>query len=220
MGNYPTSLWQPGEQFKDSIRIYLPEGTYTPETVTLMLGFYAPVEGYRLGITATDGTSLGDALTLGQVVVKPAAIAAAADYPNPLAQNFNDELLLQGYSYSTQQPLVDNQLTITLYWQALPALSHDYIVAVELLDAAGQVQLAHRSRPAQEGSPTTQWTLNQHVKDQQLIDLNGLPPGIYSIHVALIDAESQTRQNIVGDDGRWINNYLALANVKVLASNQ
>lgn len=220
LGNYPTSLWQSGAQFKDSIRIYLPEGTYTPETVTLMLGFYAPVEGYRLGISAADGTGLGDALTLGQITIKPAAIAAAANYPNPLAQNFNNELLLQGYSYSTRQPLADNQLTITLYWQALPALSHDYIVTIELLDAAGQVQLTHRSRPAQEGSPTTQWVPNQHVKDQQLIDLHGIPPGIYSIHVALIDVESQTRQNIVGDDGRWINNYLALANVKVLASNQ
>jgi hypothetical protein len=212
LGNYPTSLWQPGEQFKDSIRIYLPEAAYTPETATITMGFYAPVEGYRLGVTGADGIALGDALTLGQVTLRPADMATSANYPNPLAQNFNDEVELLGYSYSTRQPTVDNQLTITLYWQALPALAHDYMVEVELLDEAGQVRLSQRSRPTAPGFSTT-----AGVVDQQTLALHGITPGIYSIHVALIDVESQTRQNIVGDDGRWINNYLALASVRVLS---
>jgi hypothetical protein len=41
------------------------------------------------------------------------------------------------------------------------------------------------------------------------------PPGIYPIDIALLDTENNQRQNIVGEDGHWIDNHLLLAKVPV-----
>lgn len=219
LGNYPSSEWRVGEQFIERLRIFIPETAYTNETASLSIGFYAPVEGYRLGITGADGSGLGDALTLGQVVITADSTLASNDVPNPLTQNFNNELLLAGYDYSQRLLQADNQLTITLYWQALPELSHDYIVEIQLFDASGNEQKRLQSRPQQGTAPTTArdtiWINNQMIQDSHTLSLENLPAGIYSIHVALIDAVSKNRQNIVGDDGHWINNHLVLASVKV-----
>ncbi|MEM7118490.1 MAG: hypothetical protein AAF614_39070 [Chloroflexota bacterium] len=218
LGNYPSSQWQVGDQFIERIRLFLPETAYTDETATLSIGFYAPVEGYRLGITDASGNGLGDALTLGQVNVAQSLESNLQPPPtNPLAQNFNNELLLVGYDYSQRLLQADNQLTLTLYWQALPDLTHDYMVEVQLFDAAGNEQLRQQNRPQQGSLTTTTLTNNQLFEDHHTLSLENIPPGIYSIHVALIDTVSKRRQNIVGKDGHWINNHLVLASVRVAA---
>ena len=222
LGNYPSSQWQVGDQFIERIRLYLPETAYTGETADLSIGFYAPTEGYRLGITdPTTNTFLGDALPLGQVNITQYAARntqhaiSNLQITNPLNQNFNNELLLLGYDYSQRLLQADKQLTVTLYWQALPALSHDYMVELQLFDAAGNEQLRQQSRLQQGNLATTMLENAQIIQDSHPLSLKDLPPGVYSIHVALIDSVSKTRQNIVGVDGHWINNHLVLASVRV-----
>ena len=159
---------------------------------------------------------LGDALTLGQVQISKIQ-NQKSEIENPLAQNFNNELLLVGYDYSQRLLQADNELTLTLYWQALPDLTHDYMVEVQLFDAAGNEQLRQQNRPQQGSLTTTTLTNNQLFEDHHTLSFENIPPGIYSIHVALIDTVSKRRQNIVGEDGHWINNHLVLASVRVAA---
>jgi 4-amino-4-deoxy-L-arabinose transferase-like glycosyltransferase len=209
LGNFPASQWQPGDRFVESIRLYLPETAYTPNHTTLSVGLYAPDEGYRLGITAADGTSLGDALELAEVAITP----LPGEFPNPLAQNFNDEILLQGYEYEKHIIPVGGEMTVTLYWQALQAGVTDYMIEVHVVDEGGGVYETADHRPDPH---TDQWAANQQIQSQHHLILPAdMPPGSYTIHVALLDTTSQTRQNIVAEDGHWLNDHLLLAKVLV-----
>jgi hypothetical protein len=66
LGNFPSSQWQPGDRFVESIRLHASETLYTPGTAELSIGLYASGENsYRLGIADAAGTFVGDALPLG-----------------------------------------------------------------------------------------------------------------------------------------------------------
>ncbi|MCB8943946.1 MAG: DUF2142 domain-containing protein [Ardenticatenaceae bacterium] len=209
LGNFPANQWQPGDRFIESIRLYLPETAYTPAHATLSIGLYAPVEGYRLGITAADGTGLGDALVLGSINLEPADTSAV---PNPLNQNFNNEIRLVGYEYDRRQAQPGDTVNVTLYWQAIgqPA---DYEVQVHVLNEGGGLK---ETADRQPNPPTSQWQPGQSYQTHHnLILPHNLAPGSYNIHVALLDTTSQTRQNIVGEDGHWLDDHLLLSKIYV-----
>ena len=209
LGNFPASQWQPGDHFIESIRLYLPETAYTPSQASITVGLYAPVEGYRLGITAADGTGLGDALLLGDVTILPQTQAL---FPNPLDQNFNNEIRLLGYEYDKRELRPGETLNVTLFWQAL-AVPTDYEVQVQLVNEKERVQ---GTAPPPLSPPTNQWQPGQQVQTQHQLTLSpDLAPGSYIIHVALLATKSQKRQNIVAEDGHWINDHLLLSKVNI-----
>jgi hypothetical protein len=209
LGNFPASQWRPGDHFVESIRLYLPETTYTPAQASLSIGLYAPVEGYRLGITADDGTGLGDTLVLGQVTILP---QDGSSLPNALDQNFNNEIRLLGYEYDKRVLQPGEILTVTLYWEAL-SVPEDYEIQVHLVDENDSVRTTADHRPT---PPTTQWQPGQQVQTQHQFTISpDLSPGDYIIHAALLAIKSQKRQNIVAEDGHWINDHLSLSRVNI-----
>lgn len=216
LGNAPTRDWRPGERRIESIRVWLPETVYTPGTAVVSVGLYVP-GAYRLGITAADGTGLGDALTLGTVPLTPATTPQLAEqFPNPQNQNFNNELRLVGYEYDRRMVTPGGSVTVTFYWQSLQNRPTDYLVRLTLLDQAGQPLLVQEQRPQNGRLPTSQWADNQLITDSHQLTIPDTPDSqIIDIHVALIDSVSQTPQNIVAEDGRWINNFLSLSPIQV-----
>lgn len=211
LGNAPTRHWQPGDRFVESIRVWLPETAYAPSTATVSIGLYAP-NAYRLGITGEDGNGFGDALTLGEVQIQPWQTPDLdSQFSNPLDQNFNDEVRLVGYEYDTRFISPGGELTVSLAWEALARNEiADYLIQVRLLDESGGVVTAVEEKPT--SAPTDQWQAGQIVETQHLLNLpDALSPGTYTIHVALIDSQSKEPQNIVAEDGRWINNHLRLS---------
>ncbi len=70
-GNYPTSLWDPGEVVQDE-RDLIVAPDAPPGAYELAVGLYLVDSGERLLVTTTDGRPLGDRLVLGwvQVVAK------------------------------------------------------------------------------------------------------------------------------------------------------
>ena len=211
LGNFPSDQWQPGDRFTESIRLYLPETAYAPAAANLSVGLYAP-EGYRLGITGADGADLGDALTLGALTIEP----VEGQYPNSLDQNFNNEIRLVGYDYDRRELQPGDELAATFYWEALPGLENDYLVQLRLLDENGGVRAEVNGRPQSGQSPTTNWSPGQIIEDAHAFPIPpDIPPGAYRIHVALLDSMTKEPQNIVAEDGHWIDNRLLLARVVV-----
>jgi hypothetical protein len=217
LGRFPTSQWQPGDRFLDSIRIHLPETIYAPSEANLSIGLYAP-GGFRLGITSSDGTGLGDALTLTPIqVVSKGDPSQEGHYPNLQDQNFNDELRLVGFEYDRRVVQDGDFLAVTLYWEALKDMPTDYIIQVRLLDENGDILAAADNRPQEGTRPTSTWLAGEVFEDtHRLLIEEQFPPGIYPIDVALLDADTNQRQNIVGDDGHWIDNHLNLAKVPII----
>jgi hypothetical protein len=208
LGRFPTSQWRPGDRFVDSIRLHLPETAYAPAAATLSMGLYAP-GGFRLGLISPDGQELGDALTLTAIEIE----SRESPYPNPQEQNFNNEIRLIGYEYNARVVQTGDVLTLTLFWEAIQEAPADYIVQVRLLDDQGNILAAADNRPV---PATAAWKAGQIVEDRhQLLIGEQISPGFYAIDIALLDAKTNQRQNIVGEDGHWIDNHLRLAKVQV-----
>jgi len=210
LGNFPTSEWRPGDRFVETIRLIIPETAYTSSAAVLTVGLYDP-DGFRLAITDSARESLGDSLELGSITVEP----FTQDYPNPLRQNFNNQMMLVGYEYDRRLLDAEDDLTVTLYWKALQSSPPDYLVRVQLVDESGAIFATVTDRPQSGQSPTSNWQVGQIVSDAHLLDLDpALPASTYRIHVALIDAVSKEAQNIVADDGHWIDDHIELAGLR------
>ena len=210
LGNFPSSLWQPGDRFVESIRLYLPETAYAPAQATLSMGLYAPVEGYRLGITAADGAGLGDAFELAQVAILP----LPGDYANAQNQNFNNEIRLVGYEYDRRILAAGEPLTLRLYWQALQNTPPDYLVAVGLRRPPGEDWDQVWGTTARLLPQVSLWQAGWMVMTEHVLE-TAVAPGEYLVNLALIDAGTQAAQNIIAEDGHWIDNRLQLARVRI-----
>ncbi|MCA9971186.1 MAG: glycosyltransferase family 39 protein [Anaerolineales bacterium] len=212
LGHFPSSQWQPGDRFVERIRLFVPETAYTPAAATLRIGLYAPQEGYRLGITAPDGSGLGDALTLGMIQIETPPDAAQ---PNPLRQNFGGDVALVGYAYSQRTLTAGAPLTVTLHWAGLAAQPADYLIEVHLRQPPGDPWQTVARADVRPQPPTDSWQPAQPIVTTHVLE-TAVPPGDYLIHVALIDRRSGAAQNIVADDGHWIDNHLLLGRVRIV----
>ncbi|GMQ78136.1 MAG: hypothetical protein BMS9Abin02_0634 [Anaerolineae bacterium] len=211
LGNFPSSQWRSGDRFVEEIRLYTPETAYTPSKVRLSVGLYDP-GAYRLAVTDINGLYLGDAFELTSLNLKP----KDGEYPNPQDQNFNNEIKLIGYEYDRQVINENQDLEVTLYWQSLDNIETDYIVQVDLLSGDGQIVSSTNSRPKNGDSPTNTWKKGDLIEDIHILTIEpGTPAGSYLVDISLIDAETNRAQNIVADDGHWIDNNLILAPIRI-----
>jgi len=63
---------------------------------------------------------------------------------------------------------------------------------------------------------TSNWQAGQIVADRYILPLDpSLSPGSYGIHVTLIDAVTKAPQNIVAEDGHYIDDRLLLSSIRV-----
>lgn len=207
-GNFPTRYWQPGDRFVDSVRLYIPETAYTPVTATLFAGLAGP--DYRLGISGPDGEAWGDALPLGTIELLPATdlFPSAASYPNPLDQNFEDELRLLGYAYDSRTLPPGVPLAVTTYWERLRPEEDAYTIQLELLDEEGNVHAT--STETLPMGRTDAWTAEAVLRPA-----SPLEPDTYRVRLTLLDVPSGDRHNIVAEDGRLLDDELLLAPVRV-----
>ncbi len=215
LGSFPSSQWKVGDRFIDTVPLHIPDTAYTPATTRLSVGLYAPVEGYRLGITANDDDQVRDYFELGTVELSSAADASTV--PNPLSENFGNEALLFGYEYSTREIKRGEVLSVGLYWEALRSDLPDYMVQLRLKDETGEIYETSEHRPVNALAPTHGWQKGDIVVDRQELKIpESLAPGAYHVQVALIDPDNRERQNIVGEDGHWIDETLRLGGLRVL----
>ena len=218
LGLFPSSQWQPGDRFQETITIDIPDVAYTPATGTLSVGFYAPQEGYRLGVFSPDGMPQGDAVQLSQVSIVPHPQVAEEEFPIPNSQqqNFAGEILLLGYEYDQRRLVPGEPLAVTLYWQALADEIPDYEVQLRLLDETGWIMDTLQERPSSGQSSTTDWLPGEVIVDRHEIDINdSIPPGVYRVQIALKNPADGQRPMIIDKDGRWINDKLQLAELRI-----
>lgn len=210
LGNFPSSLWRPGDQFIDTIRLYVPETAYTPAKLDLSIGLYAP-EGYRLALTGfgPHGAIEGDTLALGSLSLDTwHTVELDGDqFPNPLAINFNNQWQLMGYTYNQRQLANGEPLTVTLYWQA-KSPSSAYQVEVQLQNEAGEAV-------AQVEEALPHGTTGQVVITSHTIDTATLAEGSYHVRVALLDELDKEYQNRVALDGHIVDNQALLARLQI-----
>ena len=215
LGNFPSSQWRPGDRFVERLRLYLPETAYAPSAAELTIGLYAP-EGYRLGITdGATGAGLGDALPIGRLAVEPRAPENETTVPNPGRYNFENRLRLLGYAYDARVLAPGRPAGLTLYWEALPPSPGDFELEIRLLDAGGNALAVQRARPGDGARPTTARSPGEAVADTYRIPLEAAAGTSITPEIVLFDAATGARLNLIGDDGRWLFDYLRLSPIAI-----
>ena len=206
-GKFPMSLWTEGYQFEEQIQIQIPE-TAHPGAADLLIGFYAPIEGYRLSVSNGAGDPLGDSYMVGTVDLIP----REGLYPNAQTWNFEGRARLRGYEYSSRNPSAGEPVSITFYWDLLDKskLKHTDALVLMYWDD-GTVSEARKPfseimQPANQGDTAI---------DSRIVLDNDLPlAGLHKVSLILIDQFTGERVNMVTARGNWIDDELKLPSIR------
>jgi len=177
VAGYPTSAWQPGDQWRGQHRLQLP-ATFKP-------GFY------QLLIAVG-----GETMRLGQIKV----FAPPHDFARPELQfesgaAFEGVGVLEGYSLDRRA----GTLAVTLVWRAADSPGLGYSAFVHLQDEAGRVWAQSDSVPADWTRPTTGWVAGEYITDTHRLALPAdLRPGRYHLFAGLYDPETARRVPALG----------------------
>jgi uncharacterized membrane protein len=98
---------------------------------------------------------------------------------HPIEVNFENKIKLLGYSQ-------EEDMTITLYWQALQELEEDYKLSLRLRDRAGNFWGHLDKRPTTYLYPTKHWKVGEVLFGKHNLPvLPGTPPGHYRVEIGL-----------------------------------
>jgi hypothetical protein len=163
---YPSSQWRPGDVWRFQTWARIP-----PETGS------GP---YRFALSATAYSAEALELTPIQVTA-PDRVFTRPEIATPSDVRFKAAIALSGYDVQTR----DNQLHITLLWQALHTLDQDLIAFIHVEDAPGHIVAQSDAVPANWSRPTLGWATGEYILDHR--SLPALPAGEYTIYIGLAD---------------------------------
>ena len=219
VGRFPSSNWQKGDHFVDSIRLWLPETVYTPSSASISIGFHVP-NGYRLAVSDGEGNNIGDAFAIKTISLMPRSDLAFSDqFENPQSNNFAGIAQFVGYQYEHRVISPGESLRIDTHWQSLQDAPGDYKIQFILRDQAGEQVRSKKGRPQQGELPTTEWVAGQVVSDWQWVPIpENLPSGTYTIELRLFNNDTKQAEPLLDEDGHILNNHLSLANIMIRPS--
>lgn len=136
---------------------------------------------------------------LGEVTVTGAPLPTGA-------ANFDDKIALLNVAIDNTNLQPGGLLHLTLTWQALTALSADYTVFVQVLDADDRIVGQVDAWPVQGTRPTSQWTPGSIISDPYGVQLSGdLPPGQYRLIIGWYLLADLRRLPLLDADGRAVD---------------
>lgn len=126
-----------------------------------------------------------------QTLAKGGAAATTANTATALL--FGDSITLVDFILDRQQANPGDTLDLLLLWRAVQPISQNYVVAVRLVDAQGQVWWMHQGWPA--GAPTSTWPVARRIwYDHHTPTLPpDMPPGLYRLEIYVTEPESQAK---------------------------
>jgi hypothetical protein len=113
---------------------------------------------------------------------------------------FGEMVQLAGYTVEPEQAKPGQPLRLTLYWQAVAAMPHDYTVFVHLRQAEGATVAQADHRPLGNLYPTSLWPVGMLIRESSELFLPAeLPPGRYELWVGLYLLETGERLPLQAD---------------------
>lgn len=190
LGRNPTSQWHPGQSFCDRVDVPIQPNAPVNAIYSVVAGLQDLDAEQPLSMSGPDGRPI-DSLVVDQIKVTgssplPPTTAVSVD------ANFANQITLVGYELGTIN--AQDQVPLTLYWQARAPLATNYTVFVHALDTAGNL-LAQADSPPQQGRyPTGWWDVGEIVADRHILQLPGnLVSGTYRVLVGLYVLETGER---------------------------
>jgi mannosyltransferase len=188
-----TTIWKEGEQVVDNYGLPILPGT-PPGDYVIEIGMYSLSNGRRLPMTK-DGQAIGDSIVLQSVRVLPALAPpplSVLGMRRQLSIRFGNVTLLGydlaklGQESEPDAPIhAGDILHLTLFWQAQEVPGEDLAVVVRLQDGGGKIWLEQRTQPTDGLYPTTQWRVNEIIRDQHNLFLPSDLPATKSYRLLL-----------------------------------
>jgi hypothetical protein len=197
-------MWEEGMVIADARRLPILPGT-PPGIYQIEIGMYDP--GDMVHLEPVDGE---EGLLLGpvEVVRNSGAIPPSPQYN--VEANLGDRVRLLGYALEGE-PEPGQTLHLTLFWEALRAMTEDYTVFVHLLGQDGVLWGQRDSQPVTGFYPTSLWTEAEFVRDQYDLTVSEeAPPGAYTLKVGMYKAETGERLPVEGSDGQVLGDSVTL----------
>jgi hypothetical protein len=162
-----------------------------------------------------DHAYVAEAHWYGDVRLATYGLGALSAAPDATVDaQFGSGIRLHGYA-APSRAVAGQILPVTLFWQTERPLERRYKVAVQLLDAAGQVVAQHDGEPGAGMRPTPAWQPGQVVLDRHGVPV---PPdatsGAYSLIAVLYDAATGERLTVSDADGAT-RDHLRLTSIAV-----
>ena len=214
-GNYPTSLWSPGDIIADTYVIPVSSTALTPSEAIFEVGLYELETGLRLPVTGPFGESLGDNLRFGRVRLPTRVVDGI---PNPVYFDLADRIALIGCELDRTAAVPGQAFRLTLYWRALRDVDTNYSVFTQVLGAQNRIWAQQDNWPQGGNAPTATWRKGQMVKDPyELVVAADAPPGVYDLQVGMYDAQGN-RLSLLGEGGHVRDDRILLGKVRILPS--
>jgi hypothetical protein len=126
-----------------------------------------------------------------------------------LSAMLGDAIRLRGFD----QQLAGDELSLTLYWESLTAVSDSYKVFIHVMDADGNI-VAQLDHPPVNGlAPTHRWQPGDLVRDPYQITLPpGLPASAYELRVGLYTDENG---RLPASGGEIVDNAVVLTRMEI-----
>lgn len=197
-GTYPTTRWEEGEVLRDWHDVPVP-----PD---------APQGEYELVVTVVEGESVQGQASLGSVTVtgRPHYFTIP-DIQHPLQVGVGEHIRLLGYDLENDRVRPGDQLTLTLYWQAVDRVETSYTVFTHLLDAGSQIRAQKDSIPGGGSLPTTSWVEREVIADVYHLTVSSdAPPGDSVLEVGMYDPATGQRLPLRGRSGEPLGDRLLL----------
>jgi len=205
-GLYPTSHWRSTEVvIPDRRSITLP-ADIPPGRCRVEVGMYLLPTGERLQVRDESGEAIADRVIVDYVKVGE-TYRAQPSPANPLGVNLGDSITMLGYDLAAATGGPGESMRLTLYWQALEEMRHDYTVFVHLVGQDGGIVSQDDGQPDGGFYPTSYWDKGEVVRDEHVLTV---PPklgvGEYELRVGMYALEDMHRLPVegCGADQDWV----------------
>lgn len=208
-GLMATSDLKLDDTWNNLIAVLIPNGLYTPQTLSVYLGFYHLPTRDRM-IASGPGADTANRVYLGQVRLE----TPPGSVPNPVNVNFGGLVRLRGYEVSNRSLNPGEETTITLYWEALKSLDQEYVVSIQIIDPNTFTKAAQADRP-----PLIPWQRARTIPDARTLAIApDAAPGSYRMLVRVYLANDPAGTlRVRGEAGVQSEDFVWLSWIQVTA---
>jgi hypothetical protein len=189
---YPTSMWQPGDVLKQTHQFQLGATFPSPAFARLKVAVYATNDGQRVPAASPDNRVIGEQAIFGRHKVH-SPIRRVTRVREGSSVVFGDAIRLRGYELPAAI-LSGEEFSVTLLWESVRPVSHDYTVFVHVVDDACQIVTQADAQPLGARYPTALWTPGEIILDTHRLAVPpALRPGRYWLLTGLYRLETLER---------------------------
>jgi uncharacterized membrane protein len=191
-GDCTTDRLDEGTVLSDLLRLDLPP-TMPGGRYGLSVGLYEKVNGEYLPVVGEQKNITQTEIFMTALAIeknKASFTASQLRIEQPLFVDMG-EMRFLGSTFFPGAIRSGEEMSVGLYWRARGKPRGDYLVAVQLRDAAGRIVAEQKDRPAAGAYPTTQWSEGEVLLDwHDWVVPATLAPGEYAMQIVLSDAVS------------------------------